>query len=278
VDAGAERGIVVGPMSIGEVVDSGFNLARRNFRHLAGIGAWGLVVGYFLQGALSIPSTALFGSAIEARPEQAIGAFALMFGGAVVGGIAMAFASMALVVACGHLVDPASGERLVKPGYAYRTVLSRVPALIGLGIILVLAAIPLAFIFPLFIYVFVRWANATNLVVLDSRKPVEALQRSWALTRGVWWHTAVVLFLAWLAVAVVQIVLGMVVGVTVAALQFALEAPVVAQLLNTVLGAALAIVISPFSVAVSVVLYYELRARTEGFDLERRILEVAPAE
>jgi hypothetical protein len=29
---------------------------------------------------------------------------------------------------------------------------------------------------------------------------------------------------------------------------------------------------------VSVVLYYELRARAEGFDLERRILEVAPAE
>jgi hypothetical protein len=265
-------------MTIGEVVDSGFTLARRNFRHLARIGAWGFVIGYFLQGLLGIPGAALIGNSSDTRPEQAVGAFAVMFLGAIVGGVAVGFASMALVVACGRLVDPASGPRFVTPGYAYRTVLSRVPALIGLGILLVLVAIPLVFIFPLLVYVFVRWANATNAVVLDGRGPIEALHRSWALTRKAWWHTAVVLFLAGLAVAVVQMVLGMVVGIAVAALQFVVETPVVAQLLNTVLGAALAIVVTPFSIAVSVVLYYELRARAEGFDLERRILEVAPAE
>ena len=38
------------------------------------------------------------------------------------------------------------------------------------------------------------------------------------------------------------------------------------------------ILVTPFSVAYLVVLYYELRARTEGYDLQQRAAQVASAE
>ena len=36
-----QTGIVIAPMGIGEVLDAGFTLARRNFRSLATTTAWG---------------------------------------------------------------------------------------------------------------------------------------------------------------------------------------------------------------------------------------------
>ena len=49
-----------------------------------------------------------------------------------------------------------------------------------------------------------------------------------------------------------------------------MNAMVLAAVVGTFISALVSIITTPFSAAVAVVLYYELRARAEGFDLAQR--------
>jgi hypothetical protein len=273
MDPQPARSIVIGPMGIGEVVDRGFTLARRNFRYLAGIAAWGLVIGYFLQGLLGLPF-----AAAQPTDRDLGGAVVFMVIGSLAGGVAYGLAGIALALACARLVEPAGEGDPLSPIDAYGEALPRILPTIGLGIIVALASIPLVIVLPLGIWVWGRWSVSENVLIIEKLGPVDSLRRSWALTRKAWWHTVIVLFLAGLAVAIVQAVVGGVLGGGLQVVAYALQAPVIAAVLNAVVNAAVAIIVTPFSVAVSVVLYYELRARAEGFDLQQRLLQTAPAE
>ena len=261
----AARGIVIAPMSLGEVVDNGFNLARRNFRYLARLGAWGIVVGYLLDALLSVP-TADFSSALATTTST----FASSIGAGMAG--------LAMTHACARLIDPAGTAGLLSAGEAYRQSLNRLPALIGLFFVIVFAAIPLLVVFPLGIYVWNRWAISANAVILERIGPIAGIKRSWELTRHSWWHTFIVLLITGLAVGIIQGVVAGVLGAAIGAASYALNAPALRALGMAMIGAVLAIVVTPFPTAVGVVLYHELRARAEGLDLERRLLLAAPAE
>ncbi len=258
------RGIVIAPMSLGEVVDSGFTLARRNFRYLVGIGAWGIAVGYLLDALLSIP-TADFRSTTGAAMTN------------FVSGIGAGMAGIAIMHACARLIDPADSPGRVTAGEAYRYALNRLPTLIGLIIVIFFASIPMLILFPVGVYVWVRWTISANAAIVERVGPIAALKRSWALTHGAWWHTLIVLIISGLAVGIIEAVVAGVLGAAIAAGSFALNTPVLFVLGNAIVGSVLAIVVTPFPTAVGIVLYYELRARSEGFDLERRMLQAAPA-
>jgi hypothetical protein len=273
MDAQPARSIVIGPMGIGEVVDRGFTLARRNFRHLAGIASWGFAIGYFLQGLLSLPLVT-----IEPADLASGGAMLFMFLGALAGGLAYALAGIALALACARIIDPRGEAGPLTTVGAYGGALTRILPTIGLAIIVVAASIPLVIVLPLGIWIWGRWSVAGNAVILEQLGPVAALKRSWALTRKSWWHTVIVLFLAGLAVAIVQGAVGAVLGLASQAAVVALGSALIGAVLNAIAGAAVAIVVAPFSIAVGVVLYYELRARAEGLDLERRLIQATPAE
>jgi hypothetical protein len=280
MDAQPERSIVIGPMGIGEVVDRGFTLARRNFRYLAGIGAWGIVIGYVLQSLLSIPLLSMMDSQTIDRASAADVAAMGISGtiGALIAAVGTGLAGIAITLACVRIVDSAGEVEPFTTGAAYREALGRFLPLIGLGIIIVLASIPLLIIFPLAIWIWGRWSVSWNAVIIERHGPISALRRSWGLTRRAWWHTVIVLFLAGLAIAIVQGALGAVLGLAVQATVFLLQVPLVTAVLNAITSSALAILVTPFSAAVGVVLYYELRARAEGFDLEQRLIQAAPAE
>ncbi len=266
MDAQPARGMIISPMSIGEVVDSGFTLARRNFRYLAGLGAWGIGIGYLTDALLTVP-TATFRS---------------YTGGATtnfVSGIGYGFAVMAVAYACARLIDPAGEPWRVTPGEAYRYALNRVPTMIGLILLIGLTFLPLFIVFPLGVYIWVRWINAGAAVLVERLGPIAALKRSWALTRKAWWHTLIVSTITGLAIGILQMVVGGVLGGAIMAASFMLDAPVLMALGSALVGTLLGIALTPFSTAVGIVLYFELRARAEGYDLERRMLQaVAPAE
>jgi hypothetical protein len=81
-----------------------------------------------------------------------------------------------------------------------------------------------------------------------------------------------------LAVGIAESAVSGVLQLGIAAAAFVLNSPVLTALLQAILGGILGIAITPFSVATSVVLYYELRARAEGYDLVQRMQQLAPAE
>jgi hypothetical protein len=139
-------------------------------------------------------------------------------------------------------------------------------------IVVVIIAIPLVILFPLGIYLGGRWAASWIAVILEGDGPIQSLRRSWNLTRRAWWHTFGVYFVSGLIIGIASAVVGGIFGAVGAV--FAVTGSAAIGGVFTILGSSLAtIFVTPFSVAISVVLYFELRARQEGFDLESRARE-----
>jgi hypothetical protein len=269
----AQRSIVIGPMGVGELVDRGLTLARRRFRYLAGIGAWGVVLSNLLYVLFSLPT--MFA---EAGGGASDADFATTGVGLLLSSVCYVLASTAIAIACAGLVDPASAATPVTTDAAYRQAAQRFLPLLGLLMLFGLVLIPFAIVLPLGIYVLVRGAAVANAVIIDGFGPWPALRRSWELTRNAWWHTALVLALGGLAISLLEMAPSLLLTVAAEETGLAMQAPLLASVLQALVSSLFSIVLMPFYIAVGVVLYYELRARAEGFDLERRLLQTALAE
>jgi hypothetical protein len=121
---------------------------------------------------------------------------------------------------------------------------------------------------PFIVFIGVRYSMIYPAVIIENLGPSMALRRSWALTKGKFWHVAGTIFTASLLTALV----AQAPSLTVAYLS--LRTPGIAvptwwlavQLLVEQLGL---IIVLPLQYLVPVVLYYDLRIRNEGYDLER---------
>lgn len=260
-------GIVISPTGIGEVLDAGFNLARRNYRLLLGLGAWGVAPATALSALASAPA------ALDPNP---IGAMLLTGLGTLVSAVGAALSTGALLIACARLVSPTGQPNELAAWAVYKAVIARIGHLILLAIIATLVGIPLIIVLPLGIYIGVRWSQSYIAILVERVGPIASLSRSWELTGGSWWHAAVVLFLASLTVGTLSFAVGGILGGGAALLGMLTGSPVLASVLTTLGSAAGTLVLMPFSEAISVVLYFELRARVEGFDIQQRATQVAP--
>jgi hypothetical protein len=250
-------------MGIGEVLDAGFSLGRNNFRLLATIAAWGVIPGQ----ALSAIAALVLAGVGEISITESMSVASLL--GSVLAAFGGTLAAFALQIATSRLIDPEVSAIPLRPWPLYRASIGRMFlwALFALGLVIV--AIPLMIVFPLGIYLGVRWSMLFIPFVSERLGPIASMKRSWAITRNAWWHTAAILVITGLVMGILQGAVGSVLalgGVIVGGLGgvglstfMSLLATSIASLLFT-----------PFSVAIYTVLYYELRARNEGFDLTRR--------
>jgi hypothetical protein len=113
------------------------------------------------------------------------------------------------------------------------------------------------------IWLTLRFIPLNLVTVLEDGGPIKAINRTWELGRGHIGHMFVTLFLAGLIYIGVALVGGVAVGLlsTVASL---FKDSSVAAVLSTAVSAA----IFPLFITIQVILYYDLRIRFEGFDVE----------
>jgi len=133
-------------------------------------------------------------------------------------------------------------------------------------------------IFVAFIYFGVAFLMATPVLLFEGVKGRLALARSLHLVRRRWWPTFGAIFLGFLLAGVVS---GVINGVFAALLVTSAGDSVFgAVTLNQVSTALAAIVATPFQAAVTAVIYFDLRVRKEGFDLQllSQRVGVAPTE
>jgi hypothetical protein len=260
--------IVIRPMGVGEVIDAGIRLARRNYRLLVVLYAWGLVPA-FVFGAIS---TLVGGgnqqqvlAAIAGKPALAI-VFACL---GIVVAIAYSLSYFAVLLACSRLILGQSGEDDLRVATLYRLALGRLGAAILLFLIFIVLAAPLAILFPLGIFLVVRWSVSPLVLVVERLGPLASLGRSWQLTRGSWWHTLGVFVVATILVAILEYVVVVIFAGVGAALTLS-GSTVVGSIVTSVGNFLVGLFVTPISLALNVVLYYELRARREGFDLAMR--------
>jgi tetratricopeptide (TPR) repeat protein len=280
-------------MRVAELLDETIRLYRHNFLTFVGIVA-------LLQVPMSILSTVLtayfsqlymtaldasFGAAGMASSDAFLTSYLLYAGATVLLSVLNYLVVYNLVTAA--LARAISNRYLGEPvsiGGAYRSILSRFWSLLGAVLLLVLinaalfllpvmlsvvapcaGAIVLLVALPLLVWVDIRLAFITQAVVLDGRSARGALIRSWDLVQGYGWRTlGVVLLLALFSLLIVS-------GPSyVAAFGMqALDVPLPVQtVVSGVLSTVLATLYTPIRLTGMTLLYYDLRIRKEGLDLE----------
>ncbi|MDP9404842.1 MAG: hypothetical protein M3P85_16335 [Actinomycetota bacterium] len=266
------------PLGVGEILDVAIKVYRARFADLVKAVAVAVapifVLGALIQLSVSSEETATAPGEATSIDAGDLWAFvAGVFLVAVLGIVASQLASAASFrIVSGTYLDEHPGWR-----ESLRFAVSKLRSLLWLSVVLgfflVLAFI--ALLIPGF-YLAVAWTVATPVLLFEGVRGRRALARSRALVRGRWWATLAVIFLSTVFSAVVQ---GMFAALFLAALRDGGSDAAVA-LANAAANIAGSVITTPFAAAVIAVVYFDLRVRKEGFDLEllTRRVGVEPGE
>jgi hypothetical protein len=267
-------------LGIGEMLDRAFGLYRSQFLTLVGIVALPL-----------IPATVLniFGLILMSEESASVIAIVLQFIVLFVSSFVQLLIATALLIA----ISRAYISRAVPIGEAFRRGLGRCGPLFGasllLGILVVIPAMVVGFclmaigefgiflfvilVMPAAIYFGVRLSMLAPVVVFEEESGIDAIRRSWNLTRGYFWRVFGTSVLAGLLTLVVA-------GLPAAILQYGFgqaSTGLLATVVSTLVGQLSTVITMPFSQAVTVLIYYDLRVRQEGYDLELQAESVLEA-
>ena len=186
--------------------------------------------------------------------------------------------SVVLFVAGGFLYVLAAGAtvcvvasqylgREVNVGGCYLRAWNRARSLWASAIVLVLALALLIVTvvgIPLFFYLLVSWYFYTQAIMLEGhRGPRDAPARSHRLVRGTWWRVFGI-GIGFFALLVVTNIVASIPGIIVSTFN-----PISGTLLVSIAGA----VVTPIGYIGATVVYCDLRARKEGYTLERMASE-----
>jgi hypothetical protein len=126
----------------------------------------------------------------------------------------------------------------------------------------------------LVLYVVVRLLFITQAIVVEGKNAVEGIRRSWGLVQGSFWRTLGGYLLLSL---LLQIVLTIPVGSATFAIQLTLGDPfdplanyTLQQILTSLVTYGAQILVLPLQLTAFTLMYYDLRVRKEGYDLELR--------
>jgi len=265
--AGSIPRVALRPMTVADILDGGFGVVKARPRRILAISAGfaipvNILVGFLQRGVyggqgiadyLSDPAVANSGSN-DAGP--AIAAVAALILSAVTLGLVTA--------AVAHLVgqwtmgrDAPAGEMMGAVGRKWFAVVVAVLAVKVIQVLgLVVCYLGLLFVFPLFV-------PATPVIVMESTGPFAALGRASQLVRRRYWNVMGTALLIGAAGLLLTFALSLLPQAVALAIGFRIGWPLAA------LGRIAAeTVVVPFTAAATVLLYLDLRVRTEGLDIE----------
>lgn len=289
------------PRTIGENLDAGFKLFTSNFRVLVIVAAMVLIPVAILNGVIS----ASLGSSnlLDLLTQTEDGA--LDFTGA--GSYLAVTGLTALIGAIGSLIVQAAVVRVIGDAYQGRStgwreaislgfrrafpvfltglliVIGAIGLLVAVGIVVaivgtfsdVLALTTAIFFFVgTVVAVFTLAYVAVPALIVEHLGPIGAIRRSIGLVRARFWPTFWTAILAYVIVMVISLIIGGIVQAAVvipAALDSAGSGELSGGLItgvSSVSSAVVSIFTTPFTAAVGIAVYFDLRVRFEGFDLE----------
>jgi hypothetical protein len=264
-----ERPLPLRQMGIGELIDGSIKLYRRDWLALMGIAAF-VLVPVSLVEAWVMQSIQTLGTSTQAEYDAA--AVEVLVVGLIFFAIQALIVQPFLVAAITRAAaDAYLGER-VSIGRTYRFALSRLPAILWITILTSVLTL-IAFILLIIpgIFVAIRLTLAPPVLVVEDVRGTKALSRSWRLTSGHFWRVFGTLILSGLIASIGTLVITIPTEFIAASLGPA-GAPLSA--LGTVVATVL---VTPFTMLIVVLLYFDLRVRKEGFDIEVMAQELAPA-
>jgi len=280
------------PMTVAELLDTAFRLFRHNFLLLVAIVAVVQVPVTIIDAGFSLPmdqsleemqneqnfSTQPYDpdNPLSAFPDSFVRYFGLLGLNLVVTGLLALIGTSLMTGALAWAVAQRHLGRPVTVGSAYRAVFRRWKSLLGatllmLGVYLVLILIGIVpcvgwvFVVPMTLFSYTCLRFAPQSVMLEERRAAESLRRSWYLVKPHFWRVFGMLFLLWLLSVVITAGPSMLVNYGLLALQ---PSFLVQLLISTVLSTLLTLLYMTIRLTGETLIYYDLRVRQEGLDLE----------
>ena len=174
--------------------------------------------------------------------------------------------------AAAYAVAQQSLGREIDVGYCLSKAWSRAFTLIGASVLLLLALAGSAVLMviivgiPLFFFLLVSWFFVEQAIMIEGQGSIEAFGRSRNLVRGTWWRV----FGIGVVFGVILIVLGVIEGFVSSGVGLA------SPTAGAIIGAIISMFIFPIAAIGATLVYFDLRARKEGYDLQEMASEVAP--
>ncbi|MFP5362193.1 MAG: glycerophosphoryl diester phosphodiesterase membrane domain-containing protein [Thermoleophilia bacterium] len=257
------------PLSLGEILDVAIKICLAHWRTLIKAVLVVVVpvqiVGTIVNADYTVDSFE-FGAGSSQTPEETLEQFNQYLGGLAIAGVLQGLAVLLATAACLRAIAQAYLGEETDWRSSLRYALRLAPSLLLLTLLYGLGLIVgfLLLILP-GIWLYVAWAFATPALLVEGLRGRKALGRSFALVKGRWWRTCGVLVVGFLLAAIVSTVVQavFVVGILVGEDNDALV-----LVLSAIAGIVGLAVSTPFQAALLTVLYFDLRVRKEGFDLE----------
>jgi hypothetical protein len=271
----------VQPLSIADLLDTAFRLYRAHFVVFVGIAAVLLVPMALIQ----LIVLALFGAAALVRPLQDL-LVVTVASGALTNAAAQAYLGQSPSFAAAYRLPARRYVALIVAPIALGLVVA-VPLLLVFGCLfgltigglssdtgwLVFAGIAILVVLVPVLLLTLRFTLAGQAIVLEGCGALEGLRRSWQLSGGAFWRVVGVALLLGVLTYLIAEAPALGVGLLLAAGRT--TEPLGSQGITIGIAQAGLILALPLQAVAYTLLYYDLRVRVEGYDLELAAQEVA---
>ncbi len=252
------------PLSVGEVLDAAFKIVRQSFGTLAGCV---LVVALPLNivNTLITTSTSNHAFNLDSTAGSSVSTGTELAGVLLTTTLSLVLTTLA-AAACFRAVSGIYLGEHPTVGGSLSFAAGRVLPVIALSFLYFFGLIPayIALIIP-GVWLTVAWSVSFPALLSEGLGPVAALGRSFRLVQGRWWPTFGALLVMYLLVIVISGILGALLGATLIA---AVDNEAVAAVFFTIINTLSSLITLPLMASVLTVVYFDLRVRKEGFDLQ----------
>ncbi len=257
------------PLSVGEILDVAIKICIAHWRTLLQTVLIVVVPMQILSTLLTADFTASsfdFSATETQTPQETFDEFNQYLGGFVLSTILQVCAVLLASAACFRAIALSYlGEQVdwrSSLGYAFR----RAPSLLWVMLLYGLAVILgfILFIVP-GVWVYIALAFAMPVLLSEGLRGRAALRRSRELVKGRWWRTFGVIALGFLLAGITS---SIVQGLFVIGIFVNPDNDLLVLVLTAIAGVVGLLITTPLQAALLAVVYFDLRVRKEGFDLE----------
>lgn len=274
------------PLSLGEILDVSIKICIAHWRTLLKAVLVVVVPVQIVSTILTADYTlsspdfgTYFGS--DSQADQSIEELNQHLGALAISSLLQICALVLVTAACfraiaqAYLGEPTAWRSSLSYGLKHAPALLWVSLLyfLGIGLGIVLLILP-------GIWLYIAWAFATPALLVEGLRGRAALGRSFRLVKGRWWRTFAILALGFI---IGRFVSAIAQGVFWAGIYFGSENDALVLLFSALAGIVGLVIVTPFQAALLSVVYFDLRVRKEGLDLELLASEIggsppAPAD
>ncbi|MEJ7797997.1 MAG: hypothetical protein WKF42_05820 [Solirubrobacteraceae bacterium] len=263
------------PLSLGEILDVAIKICIAHWRTLLKAVLVVVVPVQILSTILTADFTVSsfdFSTSSEQTPEETLDELNQYLGGLAISTLLQVLAGLLATAACFRAIAQAYLGEETDWRSSLSFALRRAPSLLWVTVLYSLAVVvgTLLLIAP-GVWLYVACAFATPALLVEGLRGRRALGRSFRLVNGRWWRTFGVLIVGLILAGVISALAQGVfyLGILVSADNDALV--LVFSAFAGIVGLAIS---TPFQAALLTVVYFDLRVRREGFDLELLAQEI----